>query len=423
VSNYPNHKTAQNWIKLHKKTLIVHSAVVVIFLLFLLFVSDPLFKSLQGSRHIIQLQNISLPLETNNINWGLDRYEYNSELLEIEGFAFIEGYNTENNQIFVVLKSYNQTYVFNTIPNKRNDVTQAYSTLNLNLDDSGFKTFIPRDKIAENGYNMGICIIKGDVQAFEYTNRLLQDQAKLQTLSLSMETENITYSIDSFIVNDNVLEVKGWAFINGQSSENSQIYLVLKSKTETYVFSSIPISRIDVTTAFIENNLNYNNSGFDVVLNTGRIPKNKYTAGIYIKKGSIEALQYTEYVLGNESMLQNINLPLESNNIRYSIDIIDIVNNNIEVKGWAFIDGQDAEKNKIYLVLKSATQTYVFDTISNKRADVTRFFSESNLNLENSGFLATIPDNSLIEGRYTLGLYIQNETGVLTFTDKVYEKP
>ena len=79
----------------------------------------------------------------------------------------------------------------------------------------------------------------------------------------------------------------------------------------------------------------------------------------------------------------------------------------MEIAVWAFIEGQSAEDSKIYVVLKSETATYIFDTILQERPDVTAFYVESGLNLDNSGFIARIHRDSVGEGTYTLGIYIK----------------
>ena len=80
---------------------------------------------------------------------------------------------------------------------------------------------------------------------------------------------------------------------------------------------------------------------------------------------------------------------------------------------------------KIYVVLKSETATYVFDTILQKRPDVTAAYVESGLNLDNSGFIARIPKESIQKGIYRLGIYIkkdQIETLQYIMTDNVIVK-
>jgi hypothetical protein len=370
-----------------------------------------------------QIQDIFLPSITNNINRNIESVDTINEKIKIKGWAFIESQNSENSRTYLVLKSDVGTFIFDTIPQERTDVTNAFSTLNLNLDNSGFSLTIPREKIPEKEYTIGLFIIKGNTRALEYTDRTLQIEAKLQNMSLPLESNNISYNIENVATLDNKIKIKGWAFIKGQDTEKIKIYVVLKSATGTYVFDTVPQKRTDITGAFFKLNLNLDNAGFSAVISPETLPYREYTIGVYIQKGDIQALEFTNRILQGEAKLQKISLPSETSNISYNIENFENQANKIEIKGWAFIEGQDAERSRIYLVLKSASETYVFDAVPQKRTDVTQYFSESNLDLDNSGFSATISSTPFIAGEYTLGIYIQNETGALIFTDKVWETP
>jgi SAM-dependent methyltransferase len=84
---------------------------------------------------------------------------------EIAGWAFLEGQNSENSEIHVILESDSNTYVFDTELNKRPDVTTFFKTLNLNLDDSGFFVRIPKEAVERATYRVSICVKKGYIEA------------------------------------------------------------------------------------------------------------------------------------------------------------------------------------------------------------------------------------------------------------------
>ena len=89
---------------------------------------------------------------------------------EIAGWAFIEGQNSENSEIHVVLESDSNTYVFDTALDKRPDVTTFFKTLNLNLDDSGFFVRIPKEAVEKATYRVGIYVKKGHIEALRYSD-------------------------------------------------------------------------------------------------------------------------------------------------------------------------------------------------------------------------------------------------------------
>lgn len=118
---------------------------------------------------------------------------------------------------------------------------------------------------------------------------------KLPPISLPLETKNITYFFDIFNQEKNSLEIRGWAFINDKSSENSLIQISLSSDKNSYLINTIFVKRPDVTAHF--KSLNVDDSGFSLVIAKEEIEIGKYKLGIYIKKDNIEAFQYTDRVI------------------------------------------------------------------------------------------------------------------------------
>jgi hypothetical protein len=167
-----------NWFKAHRKQVITHTSIIVGFVLFIIFVSEPLFDRLERLDRIpgeAQLHQLQLPTETNNIMYSFDISTEDPRVAAIErGWAFIEGEDSENSKLYIVLKSPGQTYIFNTHVEKRPDVTRYFKELNLNLDYSGFMALIPARKIANGEYTVGIYITKGDIEAIEYTNKTVR---------------------------------------------------------------------------------------------------------------------------------------------------------------------------------------------------------------------------------------------------------
>jgi len=69
---------------------------------------------------------------------------------------------------------------------------------------------------------------------------------------------------------------------------------MLKSDSRTYVSDTILQKRPDVTAHFEELGLNLDNSGFLARIPKEGIESGTYELGIYVKKGNIEALSYTQ---------------------------------------------------------------------------------------------------------------------------------
>lgn len=162
-----------NWLKAHRKQVITHTLIVGGFLFFLLFLSEPLCDRLEQVAGESQLYETTLPAATDNIQYWIDYFETTKHILEVNGWAFIEGHDSVNSEIYIVLKSVGRTYVFTTEPVVRENVTRHFEELGLNLDYSGFAALIPARKIAGGEYTIGIYITKDNIEALQYTDRVV----------------------------------------------------------------------------------------------------------------------------------------------------------------------------------------------------------------------------------------------------------
>jgi len=164
-----------SWFKAHRKQIITHTLIVGAFVLFLLFGSEPLFnigrEDVQGES---SLHQISLPAETNNIQYNINKLEVTANMLEIEGWAFVEGQDSKNRELYIVLKSAHQTYVFDSQVVLKTQLIQKFKELCVNVEYSGFTALIPARKIANGEYTVGIYIRKGDIEALQYTDKTLK---------------------------------------------------------------------------------------------------------------------------------------------------------------------------------------------------------------------------------------------------------
>ena len=159
-----------SWFKAHRRQLGAHSLIIVGFALFLALAAEPLFDRLERVPGEAQLHRLALPSETGGIRSNIDRVEsHGHTTLDVAGWAFIEGEDSEGGEIFIVLRSERKTYVFDTMAAPRPDVTAHFEELGLNLAYSGFMTLIPARTVASGEYTIGIYIRKGDIEALQYT--------------------------------------------------------------------------------------------------------------------------------------------------------------------------------------------------------------------------------------------------------------
>lgn len=166
--------SARNWFRTHRIQVVTHAAIVGAFVLLVVFMAEPLFGRLEKITGEAQLQQLELPTETGGVRYAVDSVLTGADnVLEISGWAFIEGRDMQLDACatYIVLESRSSTYVFDTIPRRRGDVTWYFKELGLNLDWAGFHSVIPLRRIPGGEYTIGILIRKGDVEALVYTHR------------------------------------------------------------------------------------------------------------------------------------------------------------------------------------------------------------------------------------------------------------
>jgi len=146
-----------SWFKAHRKSLITHTSIIVGVVLLTIFVAEPLLDKFEKISGEAKLQRIQLPAETNNIGYGIDSISTDGHTgVEITGWSFVEGQDSKNRELYIVLKSAQRTYVFDS------------QVMFLNVEYSGFKTIIPARKISNGEYTVGIYIRGGDIEALQY---------------------------------------------------------------------------------------------------------------------------------------------------------------------------------------------------------------------------------------------------------------
>ena len=300
-------------LRAHRKKIIAHTAIIGGFVLFTIFVSAPLFDRLDRIPDEAQLYRLELPAETTNIRYEIDYiFTDGHSVVQILGWAFVDGQDSQDRDLYIVLKSTQQMYVFDTKVELRPDLLQ-YENLVSNADYSGFSTLIPAREISDGEYTVGFYIrfyLRNRViDSLYYTDRIViksQDSvtpafhtAKLVKVALPEESGNMQFNVtwvkELYDSGQYLVEIRGWAFIQGQSTKDSRTYVVLKSDINTYVFDTIPKYGMGIAYDFgnyYDLDLDY--SGFIARIPRDQLEVGTYQLGIYIAKGDIEAFRYTD---------------------------------------------------------------------------------------------------------------------------------
>jgi hypothetical protein len=162
-----------NWIKSHRKPVVAHSLILVGFVLYSLFLAKPLFNRFEKIPDEARQEHMQLPTETNNVKFNIDHLVVSPSALEIDGWAFINGYGDEHDRTFIVLKSAKTSYIFDTFNVFDNPVTFDYGGPSINLDWSGFTATIPIRLIEKGDYILGFYITKDGIMALQYSKKII----------------------------------------------------------------------------------------------------------------------------------------------------------------------------------------------------------------------------------------------------------
>lgn len=101
------------------------------------------------------------------------------------------------------------------------------------------------------------------------------------------ETSGLVYFVDQMVVDPRAVFIEGWVARPGCESERGQIHLLLRSATETHVFSTVTIQRPDVAQAHAPEA--WGKSGFRFVRRRERLPVGEFQVGfLFIHEGGAE---------------------------------------------------------------------------------------------------------------------------------------
>ncbi len=209
---------------------------------------------------------------TNNIDYAFDVRNTGNTIMIDNGWAYIEGHDTRNNTIMVVLKSGSKNLVFDTYSHSRPDVTNSKN--NGDLSNSGFSWFLNKDKLEEDIYTVGILIVKRnslfeETASFELTSTTIQrvkDKISISSVSpirpVILENSKVRHYLDLFETVNDSLKMRGWALFEGHSSKSLAKNVILKIYPDSIIsFSPNLEIRQDVSNGLRGD---YDNSGFNL---------------------------------------------------------------------------------------------------------------------------------------------------------------
>jgi ABC-type polysaccharide/polyol phosphate transport system ATPase subunit len=125
----------------------------------------------------VRLENIekSLPEKSDNIIFSFDDIRETKDFYMINGWAFLKGFNSDLNNVYIVLKSGVEKFVYNTHTRMRPDVNEKFSDLGLDLSSSGFAALIPKSDFKRDAqFNIGVYVENQQTSVFSIGNDIFK---------------------------------------------------------------------------------------------------------------------------------------------------------------------------------------------------------------------------------------------------------
>lgn len=241
------------------------------------------------------------------------------------------------------------------------------------------------------------------------------------SIELPQKTNQINAGLDKTnivsIKRQNVMNIEGWAYINGLDAAKQITYLVLKSENKQYTFKTEKMNRPDLPTALNDNEHDLENAGFKLSINSEDIESGTYEIGFYINNDSntqyssvqVQIIKNNDYLEFKNILNEPQNIKLKASNSDAQTNIEEVVKENgtIHIKGWMFLKDTVMKNPQVFIVLKSKDQTIILNTQSQIRNDITKTYDNNKkLNLARSGFVSNFDSNIVGDEHYKLGIYL-----------------
>ena len=242
-----------------------------------------------------------------------------------------------------------------------------------------------------------------------------------KSIEIPKETNNITYHIQLEETEDVVYIDDGWAFIKGQNTTGNKVYIVLTSHYNTYVFDTEPKDRHELGNRF---SLDYIiDAGFKFIIPKKELAGGNYRVGLLIfniprgfkfnREEEFRVFQYTNEKLKIPKPIEIDELPEESGNIQYYLQV-KLENQSIIIdNGWAFIENQDAKDCQKHLVLKSKNKIYTLNTKLVKRYELIKIFNSPKYLY--AGFRVKMLQQYFENDTYKIGILFIKDSKIIGF--------
>jgi hypothetical protein len=303
-----------------------HILIWSLMLVYLTFASDLYVMFFLKYGKSIQF-NEELAASTDLISFSVDRLDpvgSDGQLLYfLWGWAFLREESDQSQyERFIVLQSDAGNYFFpiqSLVRPDIQDIQKAFPDLTIDVQNSGFSTYISKDVLRPGSYQIGIIFRHKSSNSIYrvVTNKVIvrtANQLRLEIAGvkpvdvpsgspvqfdneLPETTDQISFWVDRLdpIVSDlqPLYNLLGWAFLREEPDQSQyERFIVLQSDSGNYFFPIQSIERPDVQEAFPNLTIDVRSSGFSTFMSKDAIQPGSYQIGIVFRNRSSNAIYY-----------------------------------------------------------------------------------------------------------------------------------
>lgn len=285
---------------------------------------DDIWSSVPASsqkKFISERKSIYVKASNKSVQHFIEKLEYTAEAININGWGFLDGVNTDDIKHYILFKKEDDIEIFDTDSQTRLDVTTHFKDSELNLDSSGFLATVPIEKLKKGLYQVGMYLVKGEEQGVMFSDRyieriddksvrvitkdeyekLLISQKKFisekKSIPIKASNKSVQYFIDTFEYAGESVIVNGWGFLDGLNTDDIKHYILFKKGDDVEIFDTDARTRKDVTTHLKDSGLNLDSSGFLARVPIEKLEKGPCQIGVYLVKGEKQGAVFSDKYL------------------------------------------------------------------------------------------------------------------------------
>jgi len=109
-----------------------------------------------------------------SMQYSIDKFEKGAGYLSVMGWSFLKGMDAGNARVYVALNKDKETFVFDTQMVPRPDVTKAFASEKVNLDQAGFRGSIALEDLPKGKYSLGVYLVNGAETGYTDTRKTVE---------------------------------------------------------------------------------------------------------------------------------------------------------------------------------------------------------------------------------------------------------